>query len=139
MSTREVPDPEDPEDASQQAFDPQSDIDPLLYSEGLRSTVRWLLSSHRGQCVRPEDLTSSVYFEARKVYLRWKESTPDGKLHRDLLDDGWRRQFNEDERIRADQELLASQGQLSSHRWTMQSLDPQPREPVPPVATPPPS
>lgn len=136
MSTREVP---DPEDYSQPAFDPQSDISSLLYSDGLKSMVRWLLSSYRGTCVRPEDLTSSVYFEARRVYLRWKESTGDGKLHRDLLDDGWQRQVNDDERIRADQELLASQDQLSSHRWTMQNLNPQPREAVPPVATPPPS
>lgn len=136
MSTRQVPDPDDDEIPP---FDPQIDLNSLSYSDGLISMVRWLLSSHRGECLRAEDLTSSVYSQARRVYLVWKKGTPDGKLHRDLVDDGWRRQVNDDERIRADQELLASQGQLSSHRWTMQNLEPQPREPVRAVATPPPS
>ncbi|KAG8164895.1 hypothetical protein KVR01_005170 [Diaporthe batatas] len=137
MSTRDVPDPEDDQ---QPAFNVQAEMDTLTaYSAGLRSMVSFFLGNHRGLCARAEDLTSTLYIQARSLYLQWKRDTPDGKLHRDLLDDGWRRQFNEDERIRADEELLASQGQLSSHRWTMDNLNPQPRQAVPPVPTPPPS
>lgn len=134
MSTRSVPDPEDP-DAPH--FCRQGDIAPLLYSDCLKNTVRRLLSSYRGPCNSADDLTSAVYIGARGAYLGWKKGTEDGKLHRDLADDGWQRQFNADERIRADEELLASQRQLSSHRWTVEHLEPQQREAVPPVPRPP--
>lgn len=134
MSTRRVPDPEDNTEAP---FDPQGDIGPLLYSDDLKNTVRRLLRSLRGTCNGPDDLTSVVYSGARAAYLEWKKNTPDGKLHRDLVDDGWQRQVNADERIRADEELLASQRQLSSHRWTVENLEPQPRQAVPPVQPPP--
>lgn len=134
MTTRDVPDPEDP---GQPAFDLQADLYPLSYSNGLKNMVYYLLLSPRGICARGEDLTSTWYIQARQLYLDWKKDTSDGELHRDLLDDGWRRQDNDDERIRADEELLASQGQLSSHRWTMHNLNPQPREPVHAVPSPP--
>ncbi|KAL2275145.1 hypothetical protein FJTKL_02482 [Diaporthe vaccinii] len=134
MSTRPVP---DPEDNDERALDPQGDINPLLYSDGLKNTVRRLLSSYRGTCNSAYDLTSAVYSGARGAYLGWKAGTDDGKLHRDLVDDGWRRQVNADERIRRDEELLAAQRQLSSHRWTMEHLEPQPREAVPAVHPPP--
>lgn len=137
MSTRDVPDPEDDQ---QPAFDLQADIGTLTsYSVGLRSMVTLLLGNHRGICSRTEDLTSTLYTQARSLYLQWKRDTADGRLHRDLLDDGWQRQANDDERIRADEHLLASQGQLSSHRWTMNNLNPQPRQPVHAVPTPPPA
>ena len=133
MSSRKVPDPEDPGAPS---FCTQGDINPLLYSNGLKSTVRRLLSSYRGPCNSADDLTSTVYVGARWAYLGWKKSTEDGKLHQDLVDDGWRRQFNADERIRQDTELLVRQGQLSSHRWTLEQLEPQRREAVPAVPPP---
>lgn len=134
MSLKFVPDPEDEEATP---FDPQGDIEPLLYSDCLKNTVRKLLSSFRGTCDSADDLTSAVYMGARAAYLGWKSGTEDGKLHRDLVDDGWRRQVNADERIRRDEELLAGQRQLSSHRWTMEHLDPQPREAVSAVPAPP--
>lgn len=138
MSTRQVPDPEpDAEGNPPPALDLQSDMNPLLYSDCLKNTVRRLLSSFRGPCNGPDDLTSAVYFGARGAYLGWKNGTETGKLHRDLVDDGWRRQVNADERIRRDEELLAKQGQLSSHRWTAEHLEPQPREAVPAVQPPP--
>lgn len=133
MSTRKVP---DPEDQGAPSFCPQGNINPLLYSDGLKNTVRRLLSSYRGPCNSADDLTSTVYVGARWAYLGWKKSTEDGKLHQDLVDDGWRRQFNADERIRQDTELLVRQGQLSSHRWTLEQLEPQRREAVPAVPPP---
>lgn len=133
MSTRKVPDPEDPGAPS---FCTQGDINPLLYSDGLKNTVRRLLSSYRGLCNGADDLTSTVYVQARWAYLGWKKGTEDGKLHRDLVDDGWDRQMNADERIRQDTQLLLRQGQLSSHRWVLEQLEPQRREAVP--ACPPP-
>lgn len=136
MTAREMPEP----DANGGlAFEVQRYIDTSPYSVGLTSTVDFYLGNYRGICGTADDLTSTKYMLARNLYLNWKKNTPDGKLHRDLLDDGWRRQANDDERIRADEELLASQGQLSSHRWTMNNLNPQPREPVHAVPTPPPA
>lgn len=138
MSRRQLPFPEpDAEGNEPRAFDPQGEINPLLYSDCLKNTVRRLLSSFRGPCNSADDLTSAVYIGARGAYLGWKSGTEDGKLHRDLVDDGWRRQVNADERIRRDEELLAKQGQLSSHRWTAENLEPQPREAVPAVHPPP--
>lgn len=134
MSTRPVP---DPEDKNGPGFCLQGDINPLLYSDCLKNQVRRLLSSYRGTCNSADDLTSTVYAAARGAYLGWKNGTDDGKLHRDLVDDGWRRQVNADDRIRRDEELLAAQRQLSSHRWTAEQLEPQPREAVPAVHPPP--
>ncbi|KAJ0119771.1 hypothetical protein J7T55_013975 [Diaporthe amygdali] len=135
MSTKKVPDPDARDDQGNPLpFCRQGDIEVLTgYSSGLRQTVRNLLASYRGPCTGSRELTSEVLIQARKAYLDWKSDTRDGKLHRDLVDDGWQRQANDDERIRADEELHARQGQLSSHRWIRDDLEPQPRVAVPPV------
>ncbi|KAI3396174.1 hypothetical protein diail_377 [Diaporthe ilicicola] len=133
MSTKKVP---DPEGADAAAFDRQRDIDVLTgYSTNLRDTVRLLLASYRGPCNSNAETTGAMYSRARLAYTQWKSDTPDGKLHRDLVDDGWQRQVNDDERIRADEEMLARQGQRGTHHWTDASLLPQSRIAVPAVPT----
>ncbi|KAL1881774.1 hypothetical protein Daus18300_000827 [Diaporthe australafricana] len=131
MSTYPVPDPEGPDAAT---FDRQRDIDALTgYSGVLRDTVRGLLASYRGPCDGRDGTAAAVHSRARTAYHHWKANTPDGKLHRDLVDDGWHRQANEDKRILADQEMHTRQGQRSTHFWTDDDLEPRHRVAMPPV------